>query len=94
MTRPGSPMLVGGLVVAAAFAMSACRGRQDQMTAPKAPLERAPFDAESSAEILTQQVKELPPPPKEGWAEIPAALEQLILAMLEKTPADRPAMPR
>jgi serine/threonine protein kinase len=56
-------------------------------------LGRAPFDAESSAEILTQQVKELPPPPKERWAEIPPALEKLIMGMLEKSPQDRPAMP-
>lgn len=52
----------------------------------------APFDAETSGEILDQQVKELPPPPKQRWAEIPPALERVILKMLEKRPEDRPAM--
>jgi len=53
----------------------------------------APFDGETSGEILDRQLKELPPPPKARWAEIPPALERLILKMLEKRPEDRPSMP-
>jgi serine/threonine-protein kinase len=53
----------------------------------------APFDADSSGEILDLQVKELPPPPRERWADIPPALEQLILKMLAKRPDERPTMP-
>jgi eukaryotic-like serine/threonine-protein kinase len=53
----------------------------------------APFDGETSGEILDRQLKDLPPPPNARWAEIPPALERLILKMLEKRPEDRPSMP-
>jgi serine/threonine protein kinase len=55
-------------------------------------LGRAPFDHESSAEILKQHVKLLPPPPKARWADIPPALEATILGMLAKDPFERPAL--
>jgi serine/threonine-protein kinase len=55
-------------------------------------LGRAPFDHESSAEILKQHVRLLPPPPKERWADIPPALDATILAMLAKDPHARPAL--
>jgi len=55
-------------------------------------LGQLPFDAETSAEVMTMQLRALPTPPKEMWPEIPPALEELLLAMLAKQQAHRPAL--
>jgi serine/threonine protein kinase len=50
---------------------------------------RLPFEGETFAEVLGQQVTSIPAPPS-THRPIPAALEQLILSCLEKDPARRP----
>jgi serine/threonine protein kinase len=52
---------------------------------------RLPFEGGSPMEILMQHAQQPPRPPRELWPEMPARLEQLILATLAKNPADRPA---
>jgi serine/threonine protein kinase len=49
-----------------------------------------PFDRDSVADTLVAQIVEPPPPPRSVWPDIPPVLEQLLLAMLAKTPAGRP----
>lgn len=56
-------------------------------------LEEPPFTAGSAAELLMQHLTEPPPLPREVWPQIPQALEELLLAMLAKTPALRPTIP-
>jgi len=51
---------------------------------------RMPFGAKSSGALLVKHMTEEPPPPSEVGADVPPALEDLILHMLEKDPADRP----
>ncbi|HEX5059047.1 MAG TPA: protein kinase [Kofleriaceae bacterium] len=55
-------------------------------------LEQLPFEAETSAEIMAMHLRCTPPPPSELWPDIPATLEHLLLAMLEKNADDRPSM--
>ena len=55
-------------------------------------LEEAPFNASSAAELLVQHLTEAPPMPHEVWPTIPTMLEDLLLAMLAKTPALRPTV--
>jgi serine/threonine-protein kinase len=55
-------------------------------------LEQLPFEAETSAEIMAMHLRCTPPPPSEMWPDIPAALENLLLAMLAKNPEARPTM--
>ncbi|HEY5926556.1 MAG TPA: serine/threonine-protein kinase [Kofleriaceae bacterium] len=55
-------------------------------------LEQLPFEAETSAEIMAMHLRCAPPPPSELWPDIPASLENLILAMLAKAPDARPTM--
>jgi eukaryotic-like serine/threonine-protein kinase len=49
-----------------------------------------PFVAKSAAEMLVMHLRDLPPPPREVWRDIPVVLEDLLLAMLAKEPTDRP----
>jgi serine/threonine-protein kinase len=55
-------------------------------------LEQLPFEAETSAEIMAMHLRCTPPPPSELWPDIPATLENLLLAMLAKQPDARPTM--
>ena len=55
-------------------------------------LEQLPFEAETSAEIMTMHLRATPPPPSDLWPDIPPSLEQLLFAMLEKQPDRRPTM--
>ena len=55
-------------------------------------LEEAPFNAPSAAELLVMHLTEAPPMPHEVWPLIPPALEELLLAMLAKTPSLRPSI--
>jgi serine/threonine-protein kinase len=55
-------------------------------------LEQLPFEAETSAEIMAMHLRCTPPPPSELWPDMPAALEDLLLAMLAKDPDARPSM--
>nr|HEX4318068.1 protein kinase [Kofleriaceae bacterium] len=55
-------------------------------------LEQLPFEAETVAEIMTMHLRNAPPLPRELWPDIPRALEDLLLAMLAKEPAQRPCV--
>jgi len=55
-------------------------------------LEQLPFEAETSAEIMAMHLRCPPPPPSELWPDIPASLENLLLAMLAKDAGARPSM--
>ena len=55
-------------------------------------LEQLPFEAETSAEILVMHLKAIPPSPRDLWPDIPTQLEELLLRMLAKNPANRPTM--
>ena len=53
---------------------------------------RAPFSSESPRELLNLQCTAAPPAlPDEVRAELPRGIERLLLRLLEKAPADRPA---
>ena len=54
-------------------------------------LEQLPFEAETAAEIMAMHLRATPPAPSEMWPDIPPALESLILAMLAKSPDQRPS---
>ena len=49
-----------------------------------------PFGGEVAAVILHKQINERPRPPSDIRAELPAALDLLVLAMLAKAPEERP----
>ncbi|WP_063748973.1 serine/threonine-protein kinase [Streptomyces sp. NRRL B-24484] len=51
----------------------------------------APFTAPTALGVLRRHVDEPPPPLRELRPDVPAALERLVLALLAKQPADRPA---
>ncbi len=55
-------------------------------------LEQLPFEAETAAEVMALHLRAAPPPPRELWPDIPAELEDLLLAMLAKQPDERPTM--
>jgi serine/threonine-protein kinase len=55
-------------------------------------LEQLPFEAETAAEVMAMHLRAVPPPPSELWPDIPAELEELLLAMLAKQPDQRPTM--
>jgi len=53
---------------------------------------RPPFASESPRELLNLQCTAAPPPlPEDVRAELPRGIERLILRLLEKAPASRPA---
>jgi eukaryotic-like serine/threonine-protein kinase len=52
---------------------------------------RVPFDGESAVTIALKHVSEAPPPPRAINPAIPPDLEQVVLWVLNKNPADRPA---
>jgi len=56
-------------------------------------LEQLPFEAETAAEVMAMHLRAVPPPPSELWPDVPAPLEDLLLAMLAKQPDQRPTMP-
>jgi serine/threonine protein kinase len=51
---------------------------------------RMPFEAQSAGALLVKHITEEPPPPSEVGTDVPPALEDLILFMMEKDPTDRP----
>lgn len=53
---------------------------------------RPPFTGPSIAAFMNQHLHEPPPRPSELRPDIPAELENLVLGMLAKDPADRPSM--
>src|SRR5262245_12740211 len=55
-------------------------------------LGRLPFDADNAADIITKHLREPPPRPASIWPQIPEALEDSILKMLEKDPTRRPTL--
>jgi serine/threonine-protein kinase len=52
-----------------------------------------PFEAAAQADLLRAHVEQLPPPPRAKNPRLSDGLEQLVLALLEKDPADRPQTP-
>ncbi len=52
---------------------------------------RVPFDGDSAVTIALKHVSESPPPPREINPNVPLELEQVVLWVLNKNPADRPA---
>ena len=63
------------------------------VTAFEALTGRLPFIGQSTLDILRQHLS-APPPPPSRFAEIPAALDSLVLQLLEKEPARRPSSAR
>ncbi len=55
-------------------------------------LGQPPFASRDDLELLQKHLRAEPPRPTTLWPEIPAELDQLLLAMLAKQPADRPAL--
>jgi eukaryotic-like serine/threonine-protein kinase len=55
-------------------------------------LEQLPFEAETAAEVMAMHLRLPPPPPSALWPDVPAALEDLLLAMLQKIPGARPTI--
>jgi serine/threonine protein kinase len=51
---------------------------------------RLPFRADTPQELLAARLTERPRPPREERPDVPVALDRLIMACLEKRPADRP----
>jgi serine/threonine-protein kinase len=54
---------------------------------------RLPFEGETFMSVVSQQITATPTPPS-AYAQVPARLERLILACLEKDPARRPQSAR
>jgi serine/threonine protein kinase len=54
-------------------------------------LGRRPFEADNTADVVRMHLSEPPPSPKSLWPEIPSALDELLQAMLHKSPAKRPS---
>ena len=55
-------------------------------------LGRAPFDADTPADLMAMHLLLTPPPPRNLWPEIPSPIETLLHGMLAKSPDARPAM--
>jgi serine/threonine-protein kinase len=55
-------------------------------------LEQLPFEAETAAEVMAMHLRATPPTPSELWPDVPPALQDLLLAMLAKSPEQRPTM--
>jgi tetratricopeptide (TPR) repeat protein len=52
---------------------------------------RAPFVGDGLAQVIMQHIQAPPPKPSNFNPNIPAPLEAIVLKLLEKSPADRPA---
>jgi serine/threonine protein kinase len=52
---------------------------------------QTPFDGGTIVEIFESHLNDLPDPPKTLAPDCPADLSQLVMRLLEKSPADRPA---
>ncbi len=52
---------------------------------------RPPFEGRSPLTVVSQHIHAQPTPPSEHGAELPQALERLVLRLLAKDPEDRPA---
>jgi eukaryotic-like serine/threonine-protein kinase len=50
---------------------------------------RTPFSGANPMQIIVSTLNDTPTPPRQHWAEMPEALEQIILRCLEKDPARR-----
>jgi transcriptional regulator with GAF, ATPase, and Fis domain/predicted ATPase len=48
-----------------------------------------PYEGETALEVITRHLEDRPVPPRERGADIPEALERIILKLLEKEPAHR-----
>jgi serine/threonine protein kinase len=57
-------------------------------------LGRLPFLADNPLDSIDMHVHAPPPRPRILWKEIPASLEQLLLGLLAKDPAERPTVPQ
>jgi serine/threonine protein kinase len=55
-------------------------------------LGRAPFKADTAVQLMAMHISAVPEPPRAIWPGIPLALDRLVLAMLEKSPARRPPL--
>ena len=53
---------------------------------------RPPFAAPSDLALISMHLREDPPRASTAWPEIPKSLDDLLLRMLAKTPADRPSL--
>ena len=51
-----------------------------------------PFEAETAAETMTMHLRATPQPPRELVPTVLPQLEQLVLAMMQKAPCNRPTM--
>ncbi|MEZ4552302.1 MAG: protein kinase [Dehalococcoidia bacterium] len=51
---------------------------------------RVPFDGDRITDVISQHINVVPEPPSARGAQIPLALEQLILQLLDKDPVRRP----
>src|SRR5688572_32429214 len=49
-----------------------------------------PFEAESAMDVISSHLHDLPEPPSKHRADVPEAIDQLIVAMLAKKPELRP----
>ena len=55
-------------------------------------LGQLPFSGESAIDVLAEHLASPPPRPRSLWPDIPAALDAMILGLLEKSAADRPPL--
>ncbi len=53
---------------------------------------RPPFSAANDLALIHLHLRAEPPRPSIAWPEVPAALEDLLLRMLAKTPEERPSL--
>lgn len=53
---------------------------------------RPPFAARTDVELIRLHLRAEPPHPREAWPTIPADLDDLLVAMLAKDPAERPSL--
>ena len=54
-------------------------------------LGRRPFEADNSADVVRMHLSEAPPKARSLWPEIPSPLDELLMAMLQKSAAKRPS---
>ncbi len=53
-----------------------------------------PFEATTRVELLTQHIRDTPPPLRRAREPIPPELRKLVMTLLAKTPAERPSLDR